>query len=239
MDISKILEKVKSGGFQNPIRNGVMDSMATFKTYTVDELTALANAQHLVNPSVPFPTGGQIETLAQSIIGIENSIKSLLDHSDRISGVNLAGNGTIATIARTMNAAKNINGEKSCSTVLAAFGAIQNAADLVTSTVDTITAVKKIIDDIPGQIATMPSVLANYATTITSQIAADVGVLAQAKLNVIEHAISNSLVELLQDECASQILSAVMTNDLKNEVNTVISKTKADADSAIYGLLKK
>jgi len=235
MDISGILSKVKSSAaFTNPLSSQVNAALSTLNVPSLVDLTTLANAQALAQGSV-VPTELQLQTAYNSVINATGKVNDLLGHTDKLSGVNLSGDGTLATIAKTMQAAKGINGESSCSTALAAFGAITKAAELISSTVDTIKGIQTFLDDIPNQIDIVVAQTEAFANKVVNQIADDVGALAQARIDIIEHNVAQSMVALFQDECASQVLAAVMTQPMKNEVTSVVDKIKAKKLISIVG----
>jgi DNA-binding FrmR family transcriptional regulator len=222
MDISGILTQIKTGGFQNPVSTGVSSRLAdlTANIPSLSQLTDMANSQAILHSTTP-PTTLQLETALNSINTAVANTNNLLGHTDRVAGVNLSGNGTLATIAKTMQSAKSINGETSCSTVLSAFGSIQKAAELVTDTINSINLIESFLLDIKGAILDIPNQLEAYSNKIVQQIASDVAALAQAQLDVLQSAVASSLVSLFQDECISQVLAGVMTQPLKNEVTAV------------------
>lgn len=232
MDISKILDQVKSGGFVNPIRSSVDSAIGSISIPTVDELRTLAQAQVDAHGG-SLPNDTQLQTAHDSIVSAMNKTQDLLGHTDRISGVNLTGNGTLGTIAKTMGSARNINGDLSCSTVLSAFGSIIKSSEVIGNVVTMTNNVKEFLSDIPNQINLIPTILTDYVDAVGAQIESDIGVLAQAKMDIIQHSLANNLVELFQDECASQILSAVMTQSLKNEVSTVVDMVKSKKISSL------
>jgi len=235
MDISGILSQVKSSSaFVNPLSAQVNTALSSVTIPSLASLTTLANAQALAQGSI-VPTELQLQTAYNSITNATNKVNDLLGHTDRLSGVNLSGNGTLATIAKTMQSAKGINGETSCSTALAAFGAITKAAELISSTVDTMNQIDSFLKDIPHQITIIVAQTEAFANKVVNQIANDVGALAQAQVDIIEHAVAQSMVSLFQDECAAQVLAAVMSQPMKNEVNSVVDKIKAKKLISISG----
>ena len=80
---------------------------------------------------------------------------------------------------------------------------------------------KSLIENIPAQIAAIPGQLESYANKVANQIVQDTSYLAEAKLAVVQNAVANSLVDLFQNECTAQVLSAVMIQPLKDEVQRV------------------
>ena len=235
MDISGILSQVRSSSaFVNPLSSQVNAALSSVTIPSLVDLTTLANAQALAQGSI-VPTELQLQTVYNSMINATNKVNDLLGHTDKLSGVNLSGNGTLATIAKTMQSAKGINGETSCSTALAAFGAITKASELISSTVDTMTGIQDFLDDIPHQIEIVIAQTEAFANKVVNQIAADVGALAQAHVAIVEHAVAQSMVSLFQDECASQVLAAVMSQPMKNEVTSVVDKIKSKKLISISG----
>jgi hypothetical protein len=230
MDISGILGQVKSGGFTNPIGSKVQSSLNSISIPTLDEFKAKAQEQYdlnvVLNPNLVMPNEATLEQAHNKVANAYNKIGDLIGHTDKISGVSMTGDGTLATIAKTMNAAKSINGESSCSTVLGAFGAITKAAELVTDTINTVENIKTLLEDIPAQINAIPGKVETYANKVAQQIVSDVEHLAQAQIAVTQHAVASSLVSLFENECSAQILSAVMSQPLKNEVTRVSNELK-------------
>ena len=235
MDISGILSQVRSSSaFINPLSSQVNAALSLVSIPSLVDLTTLANAQSAAQGSL-VPTELQLQTAHNSIVNATNKVNDLLGHTDKLSGVNLSGNGTLATIAKTMQSAKGINGETSCSTALAAFGAITKSAELITSTVDTINQIKDFLEDIPHQVEIVTAQTEAFANKVVKQIADDEGALAQAQVDIIEHAVAQSMVSLFQDECASQVLAAVMTAPMHQEVTSVVDKIKAKKLISISG----
>lgn len=226
-NISGILSVIKTGaGFVNPIAKGIDSTIKSFVMPTLAELENLSNAQSIIL-GVAAPATAQLNTVLTSITNAYNSMQNLLDHTDRLSGINLSGNGSLATIAKTMQLAKKSSGESSCSSVLSAFGSIQKASELVSSTISTIDNIENFLEDIPNKIDGIVSDMENYANDVVHQIESDVEALAQAQLNLVQEAIANNLTSLFDDECVGQVLSSVMTQPMKNEVTKVSDAIKA------------
>lgn len=234
MDISGVLNQVKSGGFVNPISSKVQVTLDQLTIPTLQQFKDSAAIQYAA-ASLPVAPALNLEAAYSKITDSYNQINELLGHSDRLSGVNLSGNGTLATIAKTMTYAKSVNGENSCASVLAAFGTIMKANELVSDTLNTIFAIKSLIDDIPRQIDAIPGQLQAYAEKISSQIIDDGAALAAGQITLLQNSVAQNLVSLFQDECAAQILSSVMGQEMKNEVEKVSNSAKSAAANAIFG----
>ena len=238
MDISGIFSQVRSGNaFINPLSSQINAQLNSVPIPTLLDLTTAANAQAAAQGSL-VPTELQLQTAHNSMVNAVNKTQDLLGHTDKLSGVNLSGTGSLATIAKTMQAAKGINGESSCSTALSAFGAITKGAELVADTVTTLGQIKSFLDDIPHQIDIIVAQTEAFSNRIVNQIASDVGALVQAQIDVVEHAVAQNMVSLFQDECASQVLAAVMAQPMRNEVNSVVDKIKEQKLIKLGGVIK-
>jgi hypothetical protein len=234
LDTSSILAEIRNAGFTNPVATGIDKVMSGFGVPTLSSLTALVTAQAAAQ-SVPVPPALQIEAAQVAISNTFNKIQDLLGHTDRISGVDLSGNGTLATIAKTMESARGINGDKSCSTVLAAFGAITNATQIIDDTVATVEYIKSFLIDTIAKINNIESITNQYVNKITAQIIADVAALAKGQMDIIQHSVATALTGLIHDECAAQIMAAVMNQPLKNEVDKVATEILNKTKIAIKG----
>lgn len=234
MDTTEILSSIRNSGFTNPIAAGISSALGGFSVPTLPDLTAIVNAQATAQ-SVATPAAYKIEAAQAAMASVYNSIQSLLGHTDRISGVNLSGNGTLATIAKTMESARSINGDKSCSTVLAAFGAITNAASMIQETLTALAFVQNFMNNTIAYIDAIPATAAQLANVVQNQIASDVAALAQAQLDVIQQSVATTLTDLIQDECAGAIVGAVMTQPLRNAVETAKQKIIQNRITAIKG----
>lgn len=238
MDVSGVLNSIRSGGFQNPISNAVQSRLNAIHIPSVTEMTGLATAQSAIS-GVPVPSAGIIEAAQTSAINAVNSINNLLGHTNKLSGVDLTGNGTLATIAKTANAARSINGDKSCSTVLQAFGALHKATEYINDTLATINMIESLLLDIPRQAALIPTLVAGYIAKVADQIVADTQALAQAQLDVVQQSLAQHITSMLDDECLGSIASAVMTQPMRNEVDKVRQAAAEKIREARYGVLKK
>lgn len=229
-----VLEAMRNGGLYNPIRSAVDGALGTFQIPSVSELQVLATGQSLVT-GLPVPPAQEIEAAQAAIVNTYNKIGEFLGHTDRISGVDLTGNTTLATIAKTMGSARNANGELSCSSVLAAFGAIAKAAEFIKKIEQFIQTVDEFKEDIANKIIETVVTLASIATELVQQVANDVAAYAAAQLRLAEEFVANSIASLVQDECMGAILTNVMTQEMKNVVNTQIDKTATELRKARYG----
>lgn len=234
MDISGILSQVRVGGFINPLAEPITSAFSGIVIPDVSALTALATVQANAQ-GVPVPSSGSIIAAQTSMTNVINSSNNLLGHTNRISGVDLTGNGTLATIAKTMQSAKTINGETSCATILGAFGAITNAANLITESIEAANKIKQLLLDIPGMINSIPAALDTYINKVANQVASDLQILAQGQLDVLQANISQVMVSLFDDECTGAILGAVMTQPMRDEVDKVATKVSQSKIKSITG----
>jgi hypothetical protein len=234
-DFSGILNSIRSGsGFTNPISNAISTTVGAFNIPSVSELQAAATAQSLVT-GLPVPPAGEIVAAQAAIVNTVNSINSLIGHSDRISGVDLTGNGTLATIAKTMGAARKSNGEKSCATVLGAFGTIAKAQQYIDEVQGVLETINQFKNNVAANIAGMTAAAGVFVTKVAEQILSDTAALANAQLQLAEAAVASSVSSLVQDECMAAIMSSVMSQGLKNEVNKVIESEALKFRKARFG----
>jgi hypothetical protein len=222
MDISGIMGQVRAGGFMNPMSSHLNSALTKIKPPSLAELTTMANEQYTL-AGLGVPDSGQIQSAVNSMNKAFDATQNMLGHTNKLSGVDLSSD-VMSVVAKTMNSAKSITGEKSCSTVLAAFGSLQNIANNIQETIAAVEEVEAFIKDIPNQIAALPAKLENYANNVTQQIVADVGVLAEARLVLLQNSISQSLVSLVDDECLSAVMGGIMSQPLKDEVSKVTSE---------------
>lgn len=238
MDFSGVLSSIRNGGFQNPINTAVQAQLSSLHIPTLSEMTGLATAQSAIS-GVPVPDAGIIQAAQTSALNAVNSINSLLGHTNKLSGVDLTGNGTLATIAKTANAARSINGEKSCSSVLQAFGALHKATEFINDTLATINMIQSMLLDIPRQSALFPSVVAGYIAKVAEQITSDTAALAQAQMDIVQQSLAQHITTMLDDECLGDIAGAIMTQPMRNEVEKARQAAAEKIRESRYGVLKK
>jgi hypothetical protein len=233
MDISGIFKEVRAGGFRNPMAANLNVALASFTPPSLAEFTAMAQAQAIATGAT-MPDSGQLQAAINSINSASNSVQNLLGHTNKLTGVDMSSD-VMTIVAKTMNAAKTATGEKSCATVLSAFGALQNMAGIVTDTVNAIHTMEVLMADIPRQIAAIPAQIEAYANKLEQQVITDVAALAQARIVVAQNAIAAHLVTLVDDECVGAIFAGLMTEPLKLEVKKVTDVIKAKKLISISG----
>lgn len=229
-----VLEAMRNGGLYNPIRSAVTGTFGSFQIPSVSELQVLATGQSLIT-GLPVPPAPQIVAAQESLVTAYNKVNEFLGHTDRISGVDLTGNTTLATIAKTVGAARNVNGELSCSSVLAAFGALTKADEYIQKINEFIQKVEEFKANVAGRIVETVLTAVGLVAVLVEQIANDVGAFAAAQLRLAEEFVANSIASLVEDECMSAILTNVMTQEMKNVVNKQIDESAAQLRKARYG----
>jgi hypothetical protein len=229
-----VLEAMRNGGLYNPIRSAVTGAFGSFSIPSVSELQVLATGQSLIT-GLPVPPAPEIVAAQEALVNSYNKINELLGHTDRLSGVDLAGNTTLATIAKTVGAARNVNGELSCNSVLAAFGALSKAGEFIKKIEEFIQKVEEFKANVAGRIIETVLTAVALASQITEQIANDIGAFAAAQLRLAEEFVANSIASLVEDECMSAILTNVMTQEMKNVVNKQIDESASQIRKARFG----
>lgn len=234
MSISNILKDIQNGGFQNPITKGINSAYNNLIIPTYGNFAASVLVQATEQSATP-PGSEQILEAHTKITNAYNKINELLGHTDRISGVDLASNGNLATISQVMNSAKRINDSGSCAAVLNAFGSIMNAGDLISSTNGIIQDIQDLLNDTLANINSITSKVDNYVSKVAAQIASDVAALATAQADVIRHSVAANMVDLHLDPCTSQILKEVMGVTLNNSVQIAAKVIRESKIKAIAG----
>jgi hypothetical protein len=226
MDVSGIFKQIQLNGLKNPMGDQLNDALNKFTPPSLSDLTILANEQAILTGAT-VPDSGRMQSAILAIQTASNSVQNLLSHTNKLSGVDISSD-VLTVIAKTMNSAKTVTGEKSCANVLAAFGSLQNMAAIVTDTVGVMKLVDQFLLDIPGQIDAIPGQLNTYANQLSRQIVLDTAALATARIVITQNAIANHLVTLISDPCIGAILAGTMAEPLKKEVlkasNTLLSK---------------
>ena len=222
MELSGILTQVRAGGFVNPLSGQMNKALFSLTPKSLDDFTELAQSQADVS-GLTIPDSGQLQSAVHSINTAFKATQGMLEHSNKLSGVDMSSD-VFHVVAKTVNAAKTVTGEKSCDAVLAAFGSLQNAANIITDTIATIQQLESFLLNIPSSINQIPQILENYANRLVAQVIADTEVLAQARILLVQKAISESLVNLIGDECLGAVLAGVMTEPLKIEVAKTASE---------------
>jgi len=211
--MQQILDQIKSGSaFTNPLAS-LSSAADKLSTYDVASLTAIANSQDIV------PNAVDIQNLVNKITLAKDNLSLMVGHSNKISGVDLTGTGNLATIAKTMAAARTANGSNSCQTVIDAFGSIADAASIVNEVAEVMKLVDMIENNFSQAMSSLPSSLETIANRLAQQMIADKAALANAQLELAQHAIATTISGIMKDECAAAVMSGVMTQTMKNAIN--------------------
>jgi hypothetical protein len=237
-DLSGIKSIINSGNaFSNPISGKVNSALQGFTPPSVAELMGIAEVQFAAK-NLPVPDYNEIAAAQNSVVNAYNKIQDMLHHTNKLSGVNMSGNGTLATIAKTMSSARNASGAKSCDKVLAAFGSIRDAANTINDCVTTIDLAKRMLKDLPGHIKTIPKQLDSQADKIVKKILHETAAIANAQIENAKHALSMQMAEMFQDECVGQVLGAVMTKDMNLQVKKVTDEIAKKRVSMFQKIMK-
>lgn len=212
-----ILEQVKSGtGLFNPL-SVLSGPIGVLSGFTLQGLQDSAILQAQIKDIDP-PNPVDVQNMFNKITMAKDNLSQMLTHSNKISGVDLSGAGTLATIAKTMSSARTATGQSSCQSVLDAFGSITDAAAIINEVAGIMKLVEMLTNDIDLVIANLPSALEALANRIAQRIIADQAALANAQLELAQNMIASSLAGLFDDECAGAVLAGVMTQEMKNAV---------------------
>jgi hypothetical protein len=221
-----IIDQVKAGtGLINPL-SMLSGPITILDGFTLQGLQAAAIAQAQIKDIDP-PNPVDIQNMFNKITMAKDSLSQMLSHSNKISGVDLSGNGTFASIAKTMSAARSVTGELSCQSVLDAFGAVTDAAAIINEVTSVMKLVEMLVNDIDLAIQNLPSALESLANRMLQQIVADQAALANAKIELAQNMIASSLSSLFDDECAGAVLAGVMSQEMKNSIEEERKKLMA------------
>lgn len=232
--MSEIIDAIRNNGFTNPYYREVSVGLGTITMPTDAEYQALATAQ-FVAAGQPPPELLQIQNSYTAMTGAYNAIGDMVGHTNKLSGVNLNGNGTLATIAKTMGAARKINGELACSSMVAAFGSLAKVAELINDSNLATDRIKATLANTVANLVSNTTPLEQFKNKIASQIAADVAAQTAGQLAVTQNAIATAIVDLVDDPCLGQIILGVMNQEMTNAVNAEKVKLKDKIHKARYG----
>lgn len=236
IDTSGILKSIQGGGLKNPL-SGITTQLNRFPIPTLGELTSLASIQAAAQ-GIAAPSSALLQSAHSQLNGFVSSANQLLDHSNKLSGVDLTGNQHLGAIASVMTANRVSDGTSICDGVLAAFGAIMKAAEFLKGITDSINSLIAFIEDIPNKINQMIDQLTSMVNKIMTQIQNDLNALANAMVALAQKAIANVIGSLLDDPCFGQVIGAVAGVEMQGELNKVKGQINAKKNAAMSGVRK-
>lgn len=209
-DISKLV--LSNSAFVNPF--------GTTLSTTTSSLTNLANlvsnASTIGNPAY---NAGIALNATQITTAVDNLLVTLgrfTSHTNNLSGISLStglSGANFATISSIVSTVQDYRNDGSvCELVYGAFGAILNASAIITQ-----------INILLGQIAnilTIPEQIAENINFIKAvleqQIESDLNTFALAQIEALQYAASAAINALIGNECISEILTQIGSQELKN-----------------------
>lgn len=193
--------------------NGLTDENSPFYSLT----RAAAFAQ---DPLTEYD-GAKTALAATTFGSMESELDNLLAHTDRLSGVNMAGEGGLGNMAQIMGVARTVAGESSCDSFNSAFGAIAKAAAIISKILEIIQKIKDFLADPFALINNMIAALQGMAQDMINQIASDLLAFAEGKLLAIANALASALTGLIGDPCFAGIMKTVMTDKMSAEIDKI------------------
>jgi len=217
-----MIDASKVRGMLNLIREGV-----AFKNpYEVVVLDLILNKIEIHDPE----TGGLVvEAISTdpAVINAFNKIQALLEHTDRLSGVDLVGDGTnLMTVAKTAQAARDIDDKETENLVFACFGTIVHFPENYIKFVEFVTAVAGGGD--------LTEIANTFATDIDNQVIGDIEAYTKCKILVIQFSVASNLLSCNTDVDLSVVMNLVMTDKLKTEVSKALEASKKKVSLTIY-----
>lgn len=217
IDATRILDALRQNGLQNPISNAVNAQLAQIIVPTIPNMITAAAAQALI-AGVEAPTAGAITSAHDAMVSAISAGNALITHTNTLSGVDLSTNTNLAIIARTVNAARKIGADNSCSMIHLSFGSLQKSSELITDTQNVISKINETLNNLVQDLSQKVADITSYATKIVSQIASDVTAFVTAQQTIIQHSLAVSLVGLYDDPCLTAVMDQIVKPTLQIEI---------------------
>lgn len=193
--------------------NGLTNQFSPFYVSALAE--AFSN-----DPMTTF-TPSKVTTISQKFETIVDKIDDLVNHTDKLSGVDIAGDIGLGNMAQIMTIARAASGESSCSEFNKAFGAITQSAAIIAAIVALIDSIVEFLEN-PEEIADeLLDKLESMANQIVSQIASDLLAYANGRLLAIANALASSIASLVDDPCFSGVIETIATDTMKEAINNL------------------
>jgi hypothetical protein len=209
-DISRLV--ISNSAFINPYSTVILNT-----DNSLNQLwTLVTNASTIGNPSYNADVAINASQILNSIDLLLTTLERFTSHTDNISGKSLSlglNNANFATISSIVATVQQYKDDGSvCELVYKAFGAILNASAIINQINIMLGRIANILN-IPNQIADN---LDFVRLLIEEQIESDLNAFASAQLEALQYAASAAINSLINNECISQILSQIGSQELKN-----------------------
>lgn len=183
-------------------------------------VAALANA-FLENPLTTF-TPSKVTSIAGTFTDMISEIDELVNHTDKLSGVDISGDTGLGNMAQIMTVARAVSGESSCSEFNKAFGAIAQSAVIIALIMALIDKIMDFLENPEEIVDELLEKLEGMINQIVDQIASDLEAYAQGALIAIANALSSSISGLISDPCFSAIFDQIASDEMKSQIETKI-----------------
>lgn len=186
--------------------------------------TQVQTVKGILNIEPPeTPLGQSKADILGAITSLENTINRFTSHTNALSGIGLstglsgANIGTVMQVLRTIDKYKDDGA--ACEFINEVFGSIINATHYIEQ-------IRIIYNRLLG-LTNEPELLAERINTLVTllegRITNDLMAFAEAQLRALQLALSSSLSQLLGNECLSEIISIVGTQELRGILNGTIA----------------
>lgn len=182
-------------------------------------VTSLANA-FFQNPLTDF-IPSKVTSIASSFETVKDQIDVLVNHSDKLSGVDITGDIGLGNMAQIMTIARAVSGESSCSTFNKAFGVITQSKTIIASILSLIDKIVDFLSDPEAIADELLNKLESVANNIISQVASDLQAYAEGALLAIANALASSISSLIDDPCFSGVIGTIATDTMKEAINNL------------------
>ncbi len=209
-DISKLL--LTNSAFINPfggILTTTSTSLSNLSTYVED-------ASNILHPDYDADIALNATQITVAVNSLITSVNRFTSHTNNLSGISLSNglNGAnFATISSIVSTVQEYRNDGSiCELVYGAFGAILNAAAIVQQLELLLGRISNILS-IPDQIADN---LDFVRLLLEEQIESDLNTFAAAQIEALQYAASAAINALINNECISEVLTRIGSQELKN-----------------------
>lgn len=208
-DISKLV--LSNSAFVNPF-GSILSSTTTSLTNLAN---LVSNASTIGNPAYDAGVALNATQITTAINNLLTTVGRFTSHTDNLSGISLSSGlsgANFATISSIVSTVQDYRNDGSiCELVYGAFGAILNASAIINQINILLGQISNILT-IPEQIAENINFI---KLLLEQQIESDLTIFAIAKIEALQYAASAAINALIGNECISEILTKIGSDELK------------------------
>lgn len=209
-DISKLV--LSNTAFINPYTS----ILSTTNTKLSGLTSYISSASTIGNPLYDAGVALNATQIVVAINNLANTLVRFTSHSNNLSGISLSNGlqgANFATISSIVSSVQQYKDDGSvCELVYKAFGAILNASAIITQINLLLGRIDNILT-IPDQIADNIDFI---RLLLEEQIESDLNTFASAQIEALQYAAAAAINSLINNQCISQILTQIGSQELKN-----------------------